>query len=47
MIKSIWCNYNAVSQEERAKAILFGGADPKEFVPMFIWEGKQYYKRIR
>ena len=47
MIKSIWCNYNAVSQEERAKAILFGGANPQEFVPMFIWEGKQYYKRIR
>lgn len=47
MVTGVWCNYNAVSQQERARAILFEGANPAEFVPVFVFDGKQYYKRIK
>jgi hypothetical protein len=47
MITKIWCNYNAISRQEMARAILFGNANPDEFKPMFVWNGTQYYKRIK
>ena len=47
MIKFIWCNYNAISQKERARAILFEGASAEEFAPVFVWDGVQYFKKIK
>lgn len=45
MVTKVWCNYNAVSQKERARAILFGNAKPEDFIPTFMFDGIQYYKK--
>ena len=47
MIKFIWCNYTPYTKEERARAILFEGASAEEFAPVFVWDGVQYFKKIK
>ena len=47
MIKAIVCNYTPYSEKERAKAILFAGAPVDSFVPVFVYNGVKYYKRVK
>lgn len=47
MIKSIWLNYTPYTKEEKAKEILFKGANPKNFVFAFTFDGKDYFKKIK
>lgn len=47
MITGVLCGRNTYSQQERARAILFGGVSADSFVPSFIFDGKMYYKRIK
>ena len=41
------CDSSIYSQQERAKEILFNKVSAKAFVPAFVFEGTQYYKRIK
>lgn len=43
----MWCGYKPYTKEEKAKAILFEGISADAFVPVFVFDGKQYYKRIK
>lgn len=41
------CDKNTYTKEERAKAILIDRVDPDAFVPVFVFDGKQYYRRVK
>lgn len=41
------CDSSIYSQQERAKEILFNKVSAKAFVPAFVFDGTQYYKRIK
>ena len=41
------CGRNIYSRKEKAHEILFNGASAKEFIPAFVFEGVEYFKRIK
>lgn len=41
------CGKNTYTREEKAREILFGTAKPKDFVPAFVFDGIQYFKKIK
>lgn len=43
----VLCGRDTYSQQEKARAILFGGVSADSFVPAFIFDGKKYFKRIK
>lgn len=47
MVKFIWCNYTPYTKEEKAREILFKGANSADFVEAFVWDGVQYFKKIK
>lgn len=38
---------NVYSQQERAHEILFNNVSAEEFIPTFVFDGIQYYKKIK
>jgi hypothetical protein len=42
----IICGKDIYTREDKAKAILFGKAKPKNFVKVFEFDGKEYFKKI-
>lgn len=43
----ILCNYTPYTEKERAKAILFNNIPLDAFIPVFVFNGIQYYKRVK
>lgn len=43
----IICGKNVYSKQEKAHEILFNGISADAFIPAFVFEGVQYFKRIK
>ena len=47
MIKSILFTYKPYTKQEKAKAILFDGVSADSFVLANVFDGVEYYKKIK
>lgn len=41
------CGSNVFSKKEKSHEILFNGVSADAFVPAFVFDGIQYYKKIK
>ena len=41
------CGKNTYTREEMVRDVLFGTSNPRDFVPAFVFEGIQYFKKIK
>jgi hypothetical protein len=47
MVKYILFTYTPYTEKEKAKAILFNGANYDDFVLANVFDGVKYYKKVK